>query len=64
MRWRSVNTVAARWRPILHASPAKAGVHLSAARAAAIWVTAFAGTAEYAPFHPEGSAVWPVWNSQ
>jgi len=36
----------------LNASPAKAGVHLSAAGAADRWVPAFAGKAVWAWFHP------------
>jgi hypothetical protein len=35
----------------MHASPAEAGVHLPAARAAAIWVPASAGKADRSRFH-------------
>jgi hypothetical protein len=37
-------------RPQTHGLPAKAGIHLSAARAAERWVPAFAGTPKISAF--------------
>jgi hypothetical protein len=55
------NQGGSRGQRILVASPAKAGVHVSAARAADRWVPAYAGTAGCARFMPSGSAM-PVAN--